>query len=51
VVSDYPIASAVAGALADTPGIVSVYLFGSIAAGRARPGSDIDIGMVLDWRR
>lgn len=28
--------------------VVAVYLFGSHAAGRARAGSDVDVGVVLD---
>jgi predicted nucleotidyltransferase len=38
-------------AAADTPGIVSVYLFGSHASGRAHRESDVDIGVLLDWNR
>ena len=34
----------------DTPGIVSVYLFGSLAVGRGHAGSDVDLGIVLDRR-
>lgn len=36
--------------LAD-PGIASAYLFGSHAAGRAHRESDVDVGVLLDWRR
>lgn len=32
------------------PGLVSVYVFGSHAAGRAHRQSDVDIGVVLDRR-
>ena len=32
-------------------GVVSVYLFGSHAEGRAHRESDIDLGMLLDWQR
>ncbi len=28
--------------------VVAIYLFGSIAEGKARPGSDIDIGVLFD---
>lgn len=31
------------------PGIVSVYLFGSMAEGRAHAESDVDVGVLLDW--
>jgi predicted nucleotidyltransferase len=30
------------------PEIVAVYLFGSVAGGKARPSSDIDIGIIVD---
>lgn len=30
------------------PGIVSAYLFGSVADGRAHRDSDVDVGMLLD---
>jgi predicted nucleotidyltransferase len=36
-------------ASASQPGIVSVYLFGSHAAGRAHRESDVDVGVLLDW--
>jgi len=36
---------------ADTPGVVSVYLFGSHASGRAHEESDVDVGVLLDWTR
>jgi predicted nucleotidyltransferase len=36
--------------LAD-PGVASVYLFGSHATGRAHRESDVDVGVLLDWRR
>ena len=31
------------------PGIVSVYLFGSVSEGREHAESDIDVGVLLDW--
>jgi predicted nucleotidyltransferase len=34
--------------LASKPEIVAAYVFGSVAAGRARPDSDIDIGILVD---
>jgi hypothetical protein len=33
----------------DASGIVSAYLFGSVADGRAHRESDLDIGVLLDW--
>jgi predicted nucleotidyltransferase len=36
-------------ASASQPGTVSVYLFGSHAAGRAHRESDVDVGVLLDW--
>jgi predicted nucleotidyltransferase len=38
-------------ASADAPGVVSVYLFGSHASGRAHRESDVDLGVLLDWTR
>jgi uncharacterized protein len=32
------------------PGLVSGYLFGSYAAGRAHRDSDVDVGILLDWK-
>lgn len=32
-------------------GVVSVYLFGSHAEGRAHRESDVDVGVLLDWTR
>jgi predicted nucleotidyltransferase len=34
---------------ADDVGVISVYLFGSQAAGRAHRESDVDVGVLLDW--
>ena len=31
------------------PGIVAVYLFGSVAEGREHTESDVDLGVLLDW--
>lgn len=36
-----------AAAFAEAPWVVAAYLFGSHAQGRSRPGSDVDIGLVL----
>lgn len=33
---------------ADRPEIVAAYVFGSVASGRTRPDSDIDIGVLVD---
>jgi uncharacterized protein len=32
-------------------GVCAVYLFGSHAEGRAHRESDVDVGVLLDWRR
>ncbi len=37
-------------ALQDTAGVVSVYLFGSVARNRAHRDSDVDVGVLLDRR-
>jgi predicted nucleotidyltransferase len=37
-------------ALARTPGVVSAYLFGSLAEGREHRESDVDLGLLLDRR-
>lgn len=42
--------TALADLAAATPGIVSVYLFGSVAEGREHAESDVDIGVLLDRR-
>ncbi len=49
---DRDIQSELANALAGTPGreVVSAYLFGSRAEGRAHRESDVDVGVLLDWR-
>lgn len=47
---DARIASAVAEALQATPGVISVYLFGSTAAGRPHRDSDVDVAVLLDRR-
>ena len=38
-------------AMGDFEGIVSVYLFGSFAAGRQHAESDVDVGLLLDRDR
>jgi len=44
-------ADALTRAFKDIAGVVSVYLFGSHAMGRAHRDSDIDIAVLLDWER
>lgn len=34
--------------LAAVPGVVAVYLFGSVARGQARPSSDVDLGVLYE---
>ena len=34
---------------ADDSGVISVYLFGSHAEGRAHRDSDVDVGVLLNW--
>jgi predicted nucleotidyltransferase len=42
------VGEALADALRGTPGLVSAYLFGSVAEGRAHRESDVDLGILLD---
>jgi predicted nucleotidyltransferase len=44
------IEEAVASVARETPAIVSVYLFGSFAEGREHQESDVDLGVLLDWK-
>lgn len=44
------IEEAVASVARQTPGIVSVYVFGSVAEGRQHQESDVDLGVLLDWK-
>lgn len=37
-----------AGAFADEPAVVAAWLFGSVAAGRAAPWSDVDFAVLLN---
>jgi predicted nucleotidyltransferase len=37
-----------ASAVRDMPGVVSLYLFGSVAEGREHLESDVDVGVLLD---
>ena len=41
--------TALAEAAKAMPGVVSVYLFGSVAEGRDHRESDVDVGVLLDW--
>lgn len=45
------VASSLARVLAETdaPDVVSAYLFGSVAEGRAHRESDVDVGVLLRW--
>lgn len=42
--------AALTAALEGADGVVSAYMFGSVARGRAHRESDVDIGVLLDWR-
>lgn len=43
-----PLAGALVASLSDHEGVVSAYLFGSEAQGRAHRESDVDVGVLLD---
>ena len=43
-----PIVLTIANNLEGVPGVISAYLFGSMANGRAHRESDVDIGLLLD---
>ena len=45
-----PIVLTIASSLEGVPGVVSAYLFGSMANGRAHRESDVDVGLLLDRR-
>jgi predicted nucleotidyltransferase len=47
---DRSLDSSLADCLRDSAGVVSAYLFGSVAEGRAHRESDLDVGVLLDWR-
>jgi len=38
----------IAGLMSSKPEILAAYIFGSVAAGRSRPNSDVDIAVLLD---
>ncbi len=42
------LAAVIARALADEPAVLDAYVFGSVARGEARPGSDVDVAVFLD---
>jgi predicted nucleotidyltransferase len=43
-----PIVLTIANSLEGVPGVISAYLFGSMANGRAHRESDVDVGLLLD---
>ena len=43
-----PIVLTIANSLEGVPGVISAYLFGSMAEGRAHHDSDVDVGLLLD---
>jgi predicted nucleotidyltransferase len=43
-----PIVLTIANNLEGVPGVISAYLFGSMANGRAHRESDVDVGLLLD---
>lgn len=47
---DPPIESALIAGLDASAGVISAYLFGSMADNRARLDSDVDVGVLLDRR-
>ena len=47
--TDAGLPGALAEALEGTEGLVSAYLFGSVADGRAHRESDVDMAVLLDW--
>ena len=51
MVADVNVPDAVIKALDGVDGLVSAYLFGSLASGRAHRESDVDVGVVLDRRK
>jgi predicted nucleotidyltransferase len=50
MVADRDVPDALIAALGSVHGLVSAYLFGSMAAGRAHRESDVDVGVLLDRR-
>ena len=47
----YSIDDAITAAANTQPGVVAVYLFGSVATGREHRQSDVDLAALLDWAR
>lgn len=42
------IAQRIVNTCATAPGVIAVYLFGSVARGTARPESDVDVAVLID---
>ncbi len=51
MVADVNVPDALIRALDGVDGLVSAYLFGSVASGRAHRESDVDVGVLLDRRK
>ena len=47
--TDVDIAAALAASLRETDGLISAYLFGSVAEQRTHRESDVDVAVLLDW--
>ena len=47
--TDVDIAAALAASLRQTDGLISAYLFGSVAEQRTHRESDVDVAVLLDW--
>ena len=47
--TDVDIAAALAASLRQTNGLISAYLFGSVAEQRTHRESDVDVAVLLDW--
>ncbi|MEQ1911353.1 MAG: nucleotidyltransferase domain-containing protein [Vicinamibacterales bacterium] len=49
--TEVDIAAALAASLRETGGLISAYLFGSVAEQRTHRESDIDVAVLLDWNQ
>ena len=49
--TDVDIAAALAASLRQTNGLISAYLFGSVAEQRTHRESDVDVAVLLDWNQ
>ena len=49
--TDVDIAAALAASLRQTDGLISAYLFGSVAEQRTHRESDVDVAVLLDWNQ